>query len=124
MTGCAGRAAATRKCGEGSRRARTERSATCESERVRAPGRAMGSAKDSASGWTGSSASFASRARHVGRCGPIARLQLDGGGPSPLAEDSQWPHRRLGDVHGTRNSVPSIAAAVAEPCPTSRSAVG
>ena len=41
-----------------------------------------------------------------------ASEQLDGGGPSPLTEDRQKP---LQLMHGTRNTVHSIAFAAAKP---------
>jgi hypothetical protein len=61
------------------------------------------------------------RARHRGRRGSV-RLLSDAGGPGPLTEDCQKPSRRWCEahtlrrpprsdgMHGTRNTVPSIAA--------------
>jgi hypothetical protein len=91
MNGRAGATAALHDCGEASRCAPAERTATNEFERVRALGRATRSAMNSPSKCARSSASFATRAPHGGRRPPEAWLQFDSGGPSPLTEDRQKP---------------------------------
>jgi len=45
-----------------------------------------------------------------------APLRFNSGGPGPLTEDRQKPRCRLDGMHGTRNTVPSIAVMKAKPC--------
>src|SRR5260370_10368129 len=88
---CAGTSAPTPECGEGSLRALTDRTATCQFERVRALRRATQSAMDAAKLHARSSAPLARRAPHDGSRSHEARRRFDGGGPSPLTEDRQKP---------------------------------
>ncbi len=96
--------------GEASRRAAADRTARHKPERVRAIKRATRSAmRTGRSRYEGSSASLAMRGLHGGRRSPKARLGLDGGGPRLLTEDRKKARRRLEGMHGTRNTVHSIA---------------
>jgi hypothetical protein len=53
--------------------------------------------------------SSARQSPHARRRRSESRLQFAPGGPGPLTEDRQKPQSQLGGMHGTRNTVPSIA---------------
>jgi len=99
----------TAERGEGWRRTAAQRAFRCGPERVRALVRATRSARGAGSTHARVSGSSTRRPPCVGRRLPAARLQLNGGGPSPLTQDRQKPRRRLSGLHGTRNTVPSRA---------------
>ncbi len=94
ISGDAGGSKAMPECGEASRRAPAERTATYDHERVRAIRRATRSATWSASRHAASNASSARRVPHGGRRLTEAQRSPDSGGPSPLTEDRQKPRRR------------------------------
>jgi hypothetical protein len=102
-------------CGEASRRSPAERTATHLPERVRAIRRATRRATGLDSRCARPSASTARYRPNGGKRGPEGRADFDGGGPSLLTEDRQKPRRRLEAMHGTRNTVHSIAFVGAKP---------
>jgi hypothetical protein len=88
VNGCAAAPAALHECGEASRRALADRTATGQRERVRALVRATRSAMGLGSECPRSSASTGRRPPRGGRRPPDQRLQFDGG-PNLLTEDRQ-----------------------------------
>ncbi len=96
--------------GEHSPRTPVEQLAMDGPQRVRAPGRATRSANTSGCCQIEETCeSSARQAPHARRRRSESRLQFAAGGPGPLTEDRQKPRRRLPGMHGTRNTVPSIA---------------
>jgi hypothetical protein len=97
-------------------------------QRVRALGRATRSANGSGC-WQSEPTvkSLTRQSPHARRRAAENRLQFAAGGPGPLTEDRQKPQTRCAQVaggapccsegmHGTRNTVPSIAAVEVRSC--------
>jgi hypothetical protein len=109
MIDCSGSSAAMSACDRATRRASAEGTATLELERLRALGRATRRETGSRRACARPNASLPGRSPHGGIRSPFAVQQLVGGEPSPLTEDRQKPRRPMDGMHGTRNTVPSVA---------------
>src|SRR5712692_2519419 len=95
--------------GEGLPRTPAEQLARLGPQRVCALGRATRSANGSACRSAGAVESSARHSPHARRRLSENWLQFIVGGPRLLTEDRQKPRRLAEGMHGTRNTVPSIA---------------
>ena len=107
--------------GGASRGAPATRTGRREPQSVRAFRRAMRRATDWRRTCVSPNATLARLSPRLGTRALAASEQLDGGGPSPLTEDRQKP---LQLMHGTRNTVHSIAFGAAKPYMPLRSGAG